>query len=470
MTDLDLCFTSATQLAKRIRSRDLSPVVLVKNALERIEAANARLNCFCFVYPDEALRKAREAEAAVMRGDALGPLHGVPIAIKDLTPTKGKRTTLGSRTHEHWVPERSALIVERLKAAGAIVIGKTTTPEFAHASFTQSPLWGITRNPWDTQRTPGGSSGGSGAAVASGCVPLAEGTDMGGSVRIPASHCGLVGLKPSLGRIPMDILASQFDGISHFGPLARTVDDAALFLKVAHGPSDADIQSIGTNLRLPATVPASVKGLRLALDVDLGFYDVDPEVEAQVRAAADALRAEGAIVEEVDLGWSVAIRDAWYVLWQVFMATYFGHLLPAWRDRMDPNVAALMDAGFKVSAVDYKKTEIVRTEQWRALAKVFETHDVLLCPTMARPAPEVTKSDADFGHRNAAGRIVALDMTEVFNNVPQCPALSVPAGFTHAGLPLGLQIIGRRFDELGVLRIGKAMELARPWARRRPPI
>ena len=180
MTDVDLCYTPATQLAKRIRSRDLSPVVLVKNALERIEAANARLNCFCFVYPDEALRKAREAEAAVMRGDALGPLHGVPIAIKDLTPTKGKRTTLGSRTHEHWVPERSALIVERFEAAGAILIGKTTTPEFAHASFTQIPLWGITRNPWDTQRTPGGSSGGSGAAVASGCVPLAEGTDMGG--------------------------------------------------------------------------------------------------------------------------------------------------------------------------------------------------------------------------------------------------------------------------------------------------
>ncbi len=470
MTDLDLCFTPATELARRIRAKEVSPVVVVKNALERIEAVNARLNCFCFVYPDEALAHARAAEESVMRGAALGPLHGVPIAIKDLTPTAGKRTTMGSRIHERWVPERNALIVDRLLAAGAILIGKTTTPEFAYSSFTQSPLWGITRNPWDLARTPGGSSGGSGAAVASGCVPLAEGTDMGGSVRIPSSHCGLVGLKPSLGRIPMDILPSVFDGISHFGPLARTVDDAALFLGVAQGPSDADIQSLSPGLRMPKSIPGSIKGKRLALDVDLGLFDVDPEVERLVREAAKALESRGAIVEEVDLGWTPAIREAWSVLWQVFMAAYFGHHLGEWRHRMDPNVVALMDAGFKVSAVDYKKTEIVRTEQWRKLARVFERFDALLCPTMARPAPEVTKSDADFGHLNAAGKVVALDMTEVFNNVPQCPAISVPAGFTHGGLPVGLQIVGRRFDDLGVLRIAKALEKARPWARRRPSL
>jgi Asp-tRNA(Asn)/Glu-tRNA(Gln) amidotransferase A subunit family amidase len=470
MTDLDLCYTPATELVRRIRTKELSAVALVHNTLERIEAANARLNCFCFVFPDEALAKARAAEAAVLRGEKLGPLHGIPIAIKDLTPTTGKRTTMGSRIHEHWVPERSALIVERFEAAGAILVGKTMTPEFAYSSFTRSPLWGVTRNPWNTERTPGGSSGGSGAAVASGCVPLAEGTDMGGSVRIPASHCGVVGLKPSLGRIPMDILPSVFDNISHFGPLARTVDDAALFLKVAQGPDDADIQSIVPGLKVPATIPGSVKGLRLALDVDLGMFDVDPEVEGLVRAATAALERRGAIVEEVDLAWTPAVREAWYVLWQVFMAAYFGHHLAEWRERMDPNVVALMEAGFKVSAVDYKKTEIVRTEQWRKLAAVFRRFDALLCPTMARPAPENTKSDADFGHLNAAGKIVGLDMTEVFNNVPQCPAVSVPAGFTHAGLPVGLQIVGHRFDELGVLRIAKALEKARPWAKRRPPL
>jgi len=468
--DLELSYMPAAELARRIRAKELSPVVVVRNALARIEHVNPRLNCFCFVYPDEALARAREAEQAVMRGDALGPLHGVPIAIKDLTPTKGKRTTMGSRIYEHWVPDHDALIVQRLTAAGAIMVGKTTTPEFAYSSFTQSPLWGVTRNPWDPARTPGGSSGGSGAAVASGCVPLAEGTDMGGSVRIPASHCGIVGLKPSLGRIPMDFLPSQFDNISHFGPLARTVEDAALFLGAAQGPDDADIQSLAPALKTPIRLSGSLKGRRLALDVDLGMYDVDPEVEALVRAAADALRRRGAVVEDVDLGWDPAIRDAWYLVWRVFMAAYFGHHLNEWRDRMDPNVVGLMEAGFQASAVDLKRTEIVRTRQWRQLARVFAGYDALLCPTMARPAPEVTKTDADFGGLTPQKRVEGLDMTEVFNNVAPCPALSVPAGFTKAGLPVGLQIVGRRFDDVGVLRIGRALERARPWAGRRPPI
>src|SRR5499433_2877999 len=264
MVDLDLCYTPATVLARRIAARKLSPVEVVKNALARIDAVNPKLNCFCFVYPEEALKAARAAERAVKAGRKLGPLHGVPVAIKDLTPTKGKRTTLGSYTHEHSVPEHDAAVVEKLRAAGAILVGKTTTPEFAYSSFTESPLWGATRNPWNPERTPGGSSGGSGAAVASGCVPLAEGTDMGGSVRIPAAWCGVVGLKPSLGRIPLDILPSAFDNISHFGPLARTIDDARLFLAAAQGPDERDIQSIGTPLDLDGPISTSLEGMRLA--------------------------------------------------------------------------------------------------------------------------------------------------------------------------------------------------------------
>ena len=236
MIDLELCYMPAIELARRIRDRELSPVEVVENSLGRIEAVNDTLNCFCFVFPDEAMEHAKVAEARALRGEPLGPLHGVPIAIKDFTPTKGKTTTMGSRVYEHWVPEDDAQIVKDLIAAGAIMVGKTTTPEFAHAGFTHSPLWGVTRNPWNPGRTPGGSSGGSGAAVASGCVPLAEGSDMGGSVRGPAACCGLVGLKPSLGRIPMTILPSVFDNISHFGPLARTIDDAALFLAATQGP------------------------------------------------------------------------------------------------------------------------------------------------------------------------------------------------------------------------------------------
>src|SRR5215471_5484150 len=234
MADLDLCYTPATVLARRIAARKLSPVEVVKNTLARIDAVNPKLNCFCFVYPEEALKAARAAERAVKAGRKLGPLHGVPIAIKDLTPTKGKRTTLGSYTHEHWVPEHDATIVEKLRAAGAIVVGKTTTPEFAYSSFTESPLWGITRNPWNPERTPGGSSGGSASAVASAIVPLATGSDSGGSVRGPAAVCGLVGLKPTSGLVPAP--GSGPSGMFAHGALVTSVRDAARHLDVVAGP------------------------------------------------------------------------------------------------------------------------------------------------------------------------------------------------------------------------------------------
>ena len=470
MADLELCYTPATELARRIRAKKISPVDVVKNSLARIDAVNPRLNCFCFVYPEEALRKARDAEAAVTAGKPLGPLHGLPIAIKDLTPTKGKRTTLGSYTHEHWVPDYDAAIVEKLAAAGAIMVGKTTTPEFAYSSFTESPLWGITRNPWNPERTPGGSSGGSGAAVASGCVPLAEGTDMGGSVRIPAAWCGIVGLKPSLGRIPLDLLPSVFDNISHFGPLARTIDDARLFLAATQGPDERDIQSIGTPLALDGPQPGSVKGMRFALNIDLGCYVVDPEIEAAVREAARALTSAGATVEEVDIPWTRRIADAWVEVWQVFMAGYFGHLLEQYREKMDPHVVALIEAGDKMPATHYKRIEIERTEQWRSFYPILQKYDAFLCPTMRVPAVRVGERDEGYYAMREDGRYYGLDMTGQFNLLAPCPALSVPAGWSKDGLPIGLQIVGRRWRDDTVLTIGKALEAVRPWADKRPPI
>ncbi len=460
----------AVELARRIAERNLSPVEVMESALARIEAVQPALNAFCFVYAEEALAAARAAEQAVMDVGPLGPLHGVPIAIKDFTPTKGKTTTRGSYAFEHWIPDRDALVVERLRAAGAIMVGKTTTPEFAYSSFTESPLWGITRNPWDPARTPGGSSGGSAAAVAAGCVPLAEGTDMGGSVRIPAAFCGLVGLKPSLGRIPMDILPSVFDSISHFGPLARTVADAALFFSVAQGPDDCDIQSLKPALDVPVPPPGKLKGRRLALSVDLGFYAVDPEIEANTRAAAEALRSAGAEVEEVELAWTREQGDAWTAYWGVYLAAAFEQVLPDYRERMDPHVVALIEAGQAMGAVPFKRIETIRTEQWLELARVFESFDAVLCPTMAQPAPPVEMSDADFQEEDEDGRFHGLDMTALFNNVSQCPALSVPSGFTNEGLPTGLQIVGHRFDDLAVLDIGAGLEAARPWADKWPAL
>ncbi len=470
MADLELCYAPATELAARIRRKDISPVDVVANSLQRIEAVNPILNCFCFVFPEEALELARGAEAAVMRGEALGPLHGVPVAIKDFTPTRGKRTTLGSFAFENWIPNHDALIVERLRDAGAIMVGKTTTPEFAHSSFTNSPLWGITRNPWNTAKTPGGSSGGSAAAVAAGCVPLAEGTDMGGSVRIPASFSGIVGMKPSLGRIPMDILPTVFDTISHFGPLTRTMGDAALFLSVASGPADRDILSLSPAIAFEVPPRADVKGLRLALSIDLGYMAIAPEVEVCVREAATALVEAGATVEEIELGWTKQATLDWLRYWEVYLAAFFADKLETHREQLDPNVVALLEAGLKMDAVSFKRLEIARTEQWLRLADVFHEHDALLCPTMALPAPAADGSDADYDWIDDDGRYRGLDLTCPFNSVGQCPALSVPAGFTGDGLPVGLQIVTNRFDDPLALRIGAALEAVRPWAERRPAI
>jgi Asp-tRNA(Asn)/Glu-tRNA(Gln) amidotransferase A subunit family amidase len=470
MTDLDLCYLSATELTRRIQDRVVSPVDLVENALERIAEINPKLNCFCFVYPEQARAKARKAEEAVRQGRVLNALHGVPYAIKDLTPTKGKRTTLGSYAYENWVPEEDAPIVEDLDRAGGILIGKTTTPEFAYSSFTESPLWGITRNPWDPSRTPGGSSGGSAAAVASGCVPIAEGSDMGGSVRIPASFCGIVGLKPSFGRIPFTILPSIFDSLSHFGPLARTIDDAALFLGITQGPDERDIQSLKPRITVPRPISGSIRGWRLALSIDLGFLYVDPEVEAAIRAAAAALTEQGAVIEEVELGWTREMNDAWIDHWRVYLAAFFGDKLPEYRSRMDPNVVALIEAGLKMSAVEFKRIEFIRTDMWRKLAPILQRCHALLCPTMAHPAPHVGGKDTNYDWLDEQGRFHGLDITSVFNFVSQCPALSVPAGTTANGLPIGLQIVARRFEDVAALSIGKALEMVRPWAQRRPSI
>jgi len=470
VADLELCFTPATELARLIRRGEVSPVEVVENCLVRIAEVNPRLNCFCFVYPGEALELARAAERAVAAGQELGPLHGVPVAFKDLTPTAGKRTTMGSYAFEHWVPDRSAHIVDQLVGAGAIVVGKTTTPEFAYAGVTHSPLWGITRNPWDLERSPGGSSGGAGAAVASGCVPLAEGSDMGGSIRIPASWSGVVGLKPSFGRIPLDFLPTQFDTIQHLGPLARTIDDARLFLACAQGPDESDIMSLSPALDLSGPLDRSVAGLRLALDVDLGCYAVDPEVEAAVHEAAAALASAGAAVEEVDLGWTRELADAWNAHWGVYLAAIFGDALTEHRDRMDPRLVAFMEAGLALGAVDFKRLEFVRTDAWKRLAPILERCDALLCPTMSQTARLVEEDVAPYYAKSADGLYRGLDMTSMFNFVSQCPALSVPAGWSSEGLPIGLQIVARRYRDDVALRIGAALEAVRPWARRWPPL
>lgn len=455
---------SATQIAAGIRTGLFSAEAIMAESIRRAKAIAGPLNPFVLIREEQALAAAGAADRAVAGGARLGPLHGVPFAAKDLTPTAGDLTTLGSWSSQDWVPTQTALCIRRLERAGAILMAKTTTPEFAHSSMTASPRWGVTRNPWNPERSSGGSSGGSAVAVACGVVPFAEGTDMGGSVRIPAAFCGIVGLKPSLGRIPMTILPSVFDNISHFGPMARRVGDAAAFLAAAAGPSDEDISSLPLEFRLSDAAAATLKNRRFALSLDLGYYSVQPQVEVVVRRAVDVLRAAGAVVEEVPLSWTRAVNDMWFDLWCVFMAAFFGNEVERWRDDMDPAVVAMIERANAMGATGYKRVELLRTAMWRDLAVLFERYEALLCPTCAVTAPLAGETDDDYTDTLPDGRYAGLDMTCPFNMLPQLPALSLPAGLAADGLPVGLQIVGRRFADEQVLAVAAALEAVLPSA------
>jgi Asp-tRNA(Asn)/Glu-tRNA(Gln) amidotransferase A subunit family amidase len=448
----------ASAIAGRIRSGEARAEDVVAESIRRAETVKDTLNPFAVIREEQALSAARSADEAVARGDPTGPLHGVPFAAKDLTPTAGDRTTLGSWSRQDWVPKETALCVRRLEAAGAILIGKTTTPEFAYSSFTRSPLWGITRNPWNHDRTSGGSSGGSAVAVATGVVPFAEGTDMGGSVRIPAAFCGVVGLKPSLGRIPMTILPSVFDNISHFGPLARSVGDAISFLEATAGSSDEDISSLPISFAGQVARSGNLEGKRFALSIDLGYYAVQPQVEAVIRQTVIEIRKAGAFVDEVPMKWTRAVNDEWFDLWCVFMSAFFADDLSVHRHHMDPAVVSMIERGLGMNATAYKRVELLRTAMWRDMAKLFETYDALFCPTCAITAPPGHERDDDYVATLEDGRFNGLDMTCPFNMLPQCPALSLPVGLAADGLPVGLQIIGRRYADEHVLSFGGALE------------
>jgi Asp-tRNA(Asn)/Glu-tRNA(Gln) amidotransferase A subunit family amidase len=295
---------------------------------------------------------------------------------------------------------------------------------------------------------------------------------MGGSVRIPAALCGVVGLKPSIGRIPMDIIDTSYCNISHFGPLARTVSDAALFLDTVQGEHCSDIQSL-PRCELSIPCPSDVRGMNLAFDVSLGFCAVDPGVEANFRASVEALQEAGALVQEVELGWDAKIVNMWNGSWAIFMAAAYDNTtrvpLDENRDRMSQGLVKLIEKGRKIDAVTARKWEFERTRYWRKLGAILEHHHALLCPTMAITAPPVEMRDSDFGSFDSQGLLQCMDMTGVFNYMAQCPALSVPSGFAD-GLPTATQIVARRWDDALALRIGAAIEKTMPWANRRPPI
>jgi aspartyl-tRNA(Asn)/glutamyl-tRNA(Gln) amidotransferase subunit A len=466
MPESQLPFLPATEIVARIRDRQLSPVEVVDAVLERIERVNPRLNAFTHVRHERARAEARAAEAAVLRGDALGPLHGVPISIKDNLLMAGEPFTYGSRLLRDNVATEDAPAVARVKAAGAIVLGRTNTPEFAWRGSTDNRVYGPTRNPWDLGRTAGGSSGGAGAAVAAGLGPLALGTDGAGSIRIPASFCGIVGHKPSLGRVPFYPAAGGAELHAHLGPMTRTVRDAALLLDVVAGPDERDRFSLPAPDRpFVDAIEGGVRGWRVAWSPDLGHIPVDPEVRRIAEGAVQVFGQIGAELDAPDLGLPDP-APILKIMYAGIQAGSHGRRPSEQLAEMDPDLVALIEEGRRISIVDYGQAMVARTAYWDAMRQVFERYDLLITPTISVPAFEL----GIVGPTTVDGRpVVHLGWTLCYPfNFTGQPAVTVPCGFTGDGLPVGLQIVGRRFADADVLRAAAAFESARPWADGRP--
>ena len=470
--DLALCYLSASEALAAFKAKTLSPVELLRSLIARCEAVNPKVNAITYDFFERALKQARAAEQRYAKKSGRPrALEGVAVAIKDFHPVKGEITTFGSKIFENFRPDYTAVTVDRLLQAGAIMHVRSTTPEFAYSGNTHSPLWGQTRNPWNLEYVSGGSSGGAGALLAAGMTTLADGTDGGGSIRIPASACGVVGYKPPFGRNPLD-RDHPLESLLHYGPLTRSVADAALMQNVMSGPHADDLCSLPDKVVI-APALERMHGCRVALSIDLGYVQVDPEVERNTRAAAEVFRQLGCTVEEVDLGWDWGVLDCWLTWWEGLFAGVAAQYLPRWRYEMDPFVVQLLDKGRAHDAMRLYQCNLKRGDMWRKLAPIVNQYDVLLCPTLAVPAVK-TDHDEFSNHYTINGKVVnayvGWIMTHGFNLVSQCPAMSVPTGFAKSGVPTGMQIVARPYDDVRVFRAAAAYEAARPWRKKRPAI
>ncbi len=467
MPKTELHALTIEELGPLLHSRQVSPVEVAEHYLARIDELDRHTNAFITLMAEEALADARKHEAEIMAGEYRGPLHGVPIALKDLYDTAGVRTTAASKIFADRVPDRDATSVMFLRAAGAVIIGKTNMHEFAYGVTNASSYFGPARNPWDLSRVTGGSSGGSGAAVAAGLCAAATGSDTGGSIRIPGALCGIVGLKPTYGRISCAGLIPLSWALDHAGPMTRSVYDAAVMLQAMAGWDPEDPAS------LTAPVPDytrelrdGVAGLRIAVDPDYAFSEVDEEVDMVVKQALRVLQELGAELVEVSIS---RLDQAALTILNAEATAYHEEFLKTRPEDYQPDVRERLEKGFAVRGIDYARAQ--RTRQWvrREFETLFEEVDLFATPTCAIPAPRLDQSEVP-----VAGEVVSVmtpiaHFTRVFN-LTGLPAITVPCGFSSDGLPIGLQLAGRHLDEATVLRAAYAYEQATEWHKRRPPL
>ena len=465
MADADLCYLPATDALARFRDRTLSPVELVRALIDRAERVGPAVNAFAHTHFERALAAARAAETIyASSGRRPRPLEGVPVVIKDLHPIKDEITTAGSHALAGQRDSATAPTVERLFKAGAILLARSTTSEFGIAGVTNTRLWGATRNPWNLDYTAGGSSGGAGAALAAGLTTLADGSDGGGSVRIPAAVNGVFGYKPPYGRNPM-LPPGNLDTYLHFGPLARTVGDGRLMQSLMAGWHPADIAALRQRVVLPQG-PSSIKGWKIAFSMTLGYYDIDPEVRQNTLRALDVLRGLGARVEEVDLGWTQRVLKAGSARAAARAAVKRGPLLADWRSRLGEDAIAVIEQGQRVSPAELLEAEQVQADMYGTLGPILARHRLFVCPTTALPAVPATF--------NPARDPLIIDnklqpsprqwyLTYPFNMLGQLPVASVPSGFASSGVPTAIQLVGRAYDDATVFRAAFSFEAAQPW-------
>ena len=471
MSDGDLCFVPAVELLRRYRARSFSPLEVTEAVFARIDAVNPRLNAFVTLARESALAEARTATDALRKRRALLPLHGVPVSIKDLTATKGIRTTWGSKIFEHHVPDEDAVTVERLRRAGAIILGKTNTPEFGAGGNTFNAVFGATRNPWNPALTCGGSSGGAAVALATGMGPLAQGSDTGGSLRMPAAFCGVVGFRTSPGLVPHHPRTLAWDTISVTGPMARTVADTALMLSVLAGPDDRAPLSYDVDpaVFLKAVKAPSVKGWRVAWTPDLNaLLPIDTDVAWVAEGATRVFRSLGAHVEAASPDWS-EVNDIVLGTRGVSMVASYAQHLERWRDQMQKGLVWNIDQGLALSAQEIARAEALRSALWQRVRAFMETRDLLILPTTSVPPFPVEQPYPTEINGKPLEHYIQWAFLTYAITLTGLPAISVPCGFTRSGLPVGLQIVGRRRQEAAVLRAAAAFEAAAPWADKIPP-
>jgi amidase len=476
----ELAYMSAAEIAERVRRRSLSPVEIVESSIARIERRNPSLNAFVFKGFDDARREARAAEAAITSGAATGPLHGVPTAIKDLFDFKpGWPFTFGGvRAMKDCVANWHCVFAERVERAGAIILGKTNSPTMGLRGTCDNYLFGPSRNPFDPRKNTGGSSGGGAAAVADGLVPFAEGTDAGGSIRIPSAWCNVVGFKPSAGRVPVVMRPNAFAGVTPFvaeGPISRTVEDAALALTALAGYDPRDPFAIETDEDFLAAARRSIRGFRIAYSPDLDVFPVDPAVARTVEEAVRCFADAGAVVEEVRLGLKHSQRelsDAWTRLMTPLnvsalegMKAFGIDLMGAHREDFPPDYLQRIDAYGNLSAMDVVADQEIRTEVYDAIQGVLGTHEILVSPTLATmPVDNALDGDTKgpaLVNGEAVDPLIGWCLAYLVNFTGH-PAASVPAGLS-GGLPVGMQLIGRRYADGDVLAAAAAVERVRPW-------